>query len=135
MTLVELRPKKKKVVLFPEIGWSLTCPHSRMCIRIYIVNFKKETSNEKLEYKKSKIWSLPVEDFSCHLHFQKEEYFLWPEMMWVLGVLSNRYTYPSCMNKSHLFAAMFKDSKIAQNFKLGKTKYSYVVCHGVALYF
>ena len=39
------------------------------------------------------------------------------------------------MNKSYLFAAMFKDSKIAQNFKLGKTKYSYVVCHGVALYF
>ena len=30
---------------------------------------------------------------------------------------------------------MLNDSKIAQNFKLGKTKYSYVICHGLALYF
>ena len=45
---------KKIVVLFPKIGWSLTHSHSRICIKIYIVNFKKETSNEKLEYKKSK---------------------------------------------------------------------------------
>ena len=30
---------------------------------------------------------------------------------------------------------MFKDSKIAQNFKLCKTKCSYVICHDLALYF
>ena len=40
-----LRPKK--VVFFPEIGrvkniLSLTRPHSRMCIRIYIFNFKNK---------------------------------------------------------------------------------------------
>ena len=45
-----LRPKK--VVLFPEkrrvkYFLSLTCPHSRMCIRIHIVNFKKETYKQK----------------------------------------------------------------------------------------
>ena len=44
-----LRPKR--VVLFPEIAWiksflSLTCPHSRMCIRIYILNFKKQTNKQ-----------------------------------------------------------------------------------------
>ena len=45
-----LRPKK--VVLFPEIGrmkkiLSLTRPHSQMCIRIYIFNFKKQTNKQK----------------------------------------------------------------------------------------
>ena len=43
---------EKKVVLFPEIGQvktlSLTRPHSRMCIRIYIFKFKKhQTNNNK----------------------------------------------------------------------------------------
>ena len=45
-----LRPEK--VVLFPEIGrmkkiLSLTRPHSQMCIRIYIFNFKKQTNKQK----------------------------------------------------------------------------------------
>ena len=58
----------KKVVLFPEIGrvkkfLSLTRPHSRMCIRLYIYiyiylyifNIKKQTNKQKKqEYKKSK---------------------------------------------------------------------------------
>ena len=50
---------KKKVVLFPEIGRvkifiSLTRPHSRMCMAIYIFNFKKQTNKQKKkrEYKK-----------------------------------------------------------------------------------
>ena len=48
-----LRPKR--VVLFPEIGWvniflSLTRSHSRMCIRIYISNFKK-SKNRKTKKK------------------------------------------------------------------------------------
>ena len=52
---------KKKVVLFPEIGRvkifiSLTRPHSRMCMAIYIFNFKKQTNKQKKkqEYKKNK---------------------------------------------------------------------------------
>ena len=53
-----LRPKR--VVLFPEIAWiefflSLTCPHSRMCIRIYILNFKKQTSKTTTTTKKARI--------------------------------------------------------------------------------
>ena len=47
------------------------------------------------------------------------------EIMWALEV---------CANKSTLFATMFHDSKIAWNFKLGKTKCSYVLCHGIAPY-
>ena len=53
------------MVLFLEIGrggggelLSLTRPHSRMCIKIYIFNFKKQISkkntNTKKEYKKDK---------------------------------------------------------------------------------
>ena len=52
---------KKKVVLFPEIGQvkvvlSLNHPHSRICTRIYIFNFKKQQRNQqkKQESKKAK---------------------------------------------------------------------------------
>ena len=43
----KLRPKN-----YPEIGrvkmfWSLTHPENRVCIRIYIFNFKKQTSKKK----------------------------------------------------------------------------------------
>ena len=52
--------KKKKVVSFPEIGLvktflSLTRPLNRMCIRIYIFNFKKQqTTKNKNKNQKSK---------------------------------------------------------------------------------
>ena len=52
---------KKKVVLFPEIGLvkifsSLTHPHSRMCIRIYIfsISKNKETSKKPRKQKRQK---------------------------------------------------------------------------------
>ena len=46
---VLLTPKKE--VLLPEIGWvkmflSLIHPHSRMCIRICIFNFKKQANKQ-----------------------------------------------------------------------------------------
>ena len=49
----------KKVVLFPEIGRvkffsSLTHPHSRMCIRIYIFCSKKKTHTQTKTKKKQK---------------------------------------------------------------------------------
>ena len=52
-----------------------------------------------------------------------------------MEVLLNRYSYCACMNKSYLFAAMFEDSKIAQDIILGKTKCSYASCHGLTPYF
>ena len=51
------------------------------------------------------------------------------EIMWSLEVLKKKYSYRSCASKSSLFAEMFKDSKIAQIFTLGKTKCSYVIWH------
>ena len=50
----------EKVVLSPEIGWakkflSLTRLHCRMCLRIYIFNFKNTNKQtKKQEYKKAK---------------------------------------------------------------------------------
>ena len=50
---------QKKVVLFREIDrvkffLSLTRPPSRMCIRIYIFSFKKQTNKQKTMQKKKK---------------------------------------------------------------------------------
>ena len=49
----------KKVILFPEMGrvkkiLSLTRPHSRMCIRIYIFDKKKKKQGKKKEKKLKK---------------------------------------------------------------------------------
>ena len=90
----KLRPKKE--VLFPEIGrvkncLSVTRQHSRICIRIYIFNFKKHQTNKQTKkktriekskrnwtrkdsisrksIKKKKIGGRPGEDFSCHPTF------------------------------------------------------------------
>ena len=67
-----------------------------MCIRIYILNFKKQQTNKqkqeskkqkklkkKTEFlrkidKKKKKCGRRVEDFSRHPHFRKQEYFFWP---------------------------------------------------------
>ena len=43
---------KKKAVLFLEIGWvkilvSFTCPHSQICIRICIFNFKRKKTKTR----------------------------------------------------------------------------------------
>ena len=57
------------------------------------------------------------------------------KIVWSLEVLKNKYPYRSWASKSSLFAEMFKDSKIAQSFKLGKTKCSYVIFYGIAPYF
>ena len=61
-----MKPKKKKVVLFPEIGLvkifsSLTRPHSRMCIRIYIFLISKKQRN-KQKTKKTKKTKETIEE-------------------------------------------------------------------------
>lgn len=57
------------------------------------------------------------------------------EILWVLDLITSKYSVNSCRNKNELFAAMFKDSKIAQLFSCGSTKCSYIVNFGLALYF
>ena len=65
-----------------------------MCIRIYISKTNTQTNKNKnktkaKETKEEKrispenrlekiICGRPGEDFSCHKHFQKQEYFFWP---------------------------------------------------------
>ena len=92
----------KKVVLFPGINQgkfflSFTRLHSHMFIIIYIYFLKKQKNKKKRtrtqtktkETKEEKrispenrlekiICGRPREDFSCHPHFQKQEYFFWP---------------------------------------------------------
>ena len=56
-TCIRQKIGPKKVALFPEIGrvkifLSLNRPHSRMCIKIYIFNFKKQTNNQKNQKQK-----------------------------------------------------------------------------------
>ena len=48
-----IRPKK--VVLFPEISLSLPHPHSRMCIRINIFNFKKAKPKQQEDKTQKKL--------------------------------------------------------------------------------
>ena len=54
------------------------------------------------------------------------------EMIWSLKVLKCKHSYRSSESKSKLFCSIFLDSKIAQNFTCGKTKCSYILCHGIA---
>ena len=53
----------------------------------------------------------------------------------MLDVISNNYSQNSCQDKSELFAAMFKDSKIAQSFLCRSTKCGYVVNFWLAPFF
>ena len=54
------------------------------------------------------------------------------EVIWVLEILMNNYSYRSCVGKDQLFTPMIPDSSIAQKFQLCKTKASYVICYGLA---
>ena len=42
------------------------------------------------------------------------------EIVWVLEILLNNYSYRSCVRDEQLFTCMFPDSSIAQKFQLGK---------------
>ena len=56
------------------------------------------------------------------------------EILWVLDSISN-ISQNSCWNKTELFAAMFKDSKIAQALWCGSSKCGYVVNFGLSSLF
>ena len=52
-----VRPQKRSLVSRNRPGekfLSLNRPHSRMCIRIYILDFKKQQTNKKTRIKKTK---------------------------------------------------------------------------------
>ena len=57
------------------------------------------------------------------------------EIMWVLDIIMSNYSYWSCATKAKLFSKIFSDSEIAQNMKIGKTKCSYILVHGIFTHF
>ena len=57
------------------------------------------------------------------------------EIHWVLNVVMEHASYRSCLNLNELFMVIFPDSVIAQNFKMSKTKVSYMIVYGIAEYF
>ena len=56
------------------------------------------------------------------------------EILWALNVVKCHFSLRSCMGLNELFKVMFKDSDIAKDFKLGKTKCTYLINFGLALY-
>ena len=57
------------------------------------------------------------------------------EIRWVLKIVMMHTCYMSCLNLNELFAVRFLDSDIAQNFKMSKTKVSYMIFYDIAEYF
>ena len=57
------------------------------------------------------------------------------EILWALNVVKCHFSLRSCIGLNELFKVMFKDSDIAKDFKLGKTKCTYLINFGLAPYF
>ena len=57
------------------------------------------------------------------------------EVIWTLKVVNSHYSFKSCEGNSALFAAMFPDSQIAQQFKCGESKTAYLATFGIAPHF
>ena len=67
--------KRKSSCFRKSTGWkffiSLTCPHSLMCIKIYIFNFRKQTNKQKKKKKariKKKQKKLKKKNFKVAIH-------------------------------------------------------------------
>ena len=56
------------------------------------------------------------------------------EIRWVLKVVSSSFSLHKCLNLNALFKEMFSDSKIADSFKLSKTKCGYYPTYGIVPY-
>ena len=54
------------------------------------------------------------------------------EIRYPLEVLKCKYSYRFGESKSKLSCSMFPDSKVTEDFSCGKTKCSYILCHGMA---
>ena len=57
------------------------------------------------------------------------------EILWVLKVVITHSSLQFCENLNKPFQAMFSDSKIAESFKLGKTKCGCFINYGLASFF
>jgi hypothetical protein len=57
------------------------------------------------------------------------------EILWSIKLIMSHYSYRSSDEMSQLFRSMFADSEIARKITMGRTKLSYMICHGLAPYF
>lgn len=61
-----------------------------------------------------------------------QEEVLKAETLQALKVVNSNYSFSSTADDGDRFRAMFPDSKIAKNYKMSKTKVSYVIKHGIS---
>ena len=57
------------------------------------------------------------------------------EILWVLNMNANSFSYNSCKNLQSIFRKMFKESEIAERMSLGPSKAAYSTAYGLAPYF
>ena len=57
------------------------------------------------------------------------------EVLWSIKVVLSHFSVNSCTGMPELFRSMFPDSSIAKEFKISKTKCSYIIRFGLAPYF
>lgn len=57
------------------------------------------------------------------------------ELLWTLNAVSNNHSFRSADENTKLMKEMFPDSRIAQQFSMGRDKFTYLACHGLAPYF
>ena len=101
-----------------------------------IVNSFKSVNNESSSSSKSsESQAAPAMKQTTITACTNQAFVVQSEIMWCLDVILNNYSYNSSSNKSDLFSKMFPDSKVAQDFAVGKTKCSYVIKYGIAPYF
>ncbi|KAG8173302.1 hypothetical protein JTE90_016297, partial [Oedothorax gibbosus] len=65
----------------------------------------------------------------------EEEKLYQTEILWVIHVALNNYSFLSCDSVKTLFSQMFPDSSLPQGIKLSSRKVSYTVSHGLGPYF
>ena len=68
-------------------------------------------------------------------NFIVKEHVFKAELIWALKKITSNFSLSSCEGISNCFKVMFPDSKIANEFQLGKTKCAYILHHGVAPFF
>ena len=57
------------------------------------------------------------------------------EITWCLKTVASHFSFRSCEDIKNVFSWMFPDSKIADQFTLGKTKCAYTINFGLAYYY
>ena len=81
----------------------------------------------------SDVSTVPVSLPSTFLIISEEV--LHAEVLWIIKVITNHYSFSSCQIISCLFSKLFLGSQIAQSFSCGATKCAYLACFGIYPYF